>query len=527
MDSHALLKQLHEKPEYEKFLYRYGFLITDHVKDFGDEFPFLKLWHVAQIGQLRFWVHPDQKLYVHESENTVFFLVGHCYNPFQMVSDETQVLEQMARAFQSGESEYHSMLAELTGVFVTGYITEAGITVYGDAAGMFMAYYGNVKGHIYITSHGDLVGILNSLTQSEYVQRLVKYRFYPLFGRALPGDISPYDELKRLVPNHSVNIGKEGCTVKRFYPTQVWEKAETAYSMEERVGEITRILKNSMALIPQKWSNPAISLTGGCDSKTTLACAEGEYEKYSYFSYISQEAEKVDADGAHVICQTLKIPHEIHEIPDQYAGYEDLGLVTDIISANQGHIGKLSEREVQKRIFLADLKTFDVEVKSWVSEVARAYYHKRFAKKTFPVKPTPRYLTTLYKVFVHDRKLVKETDRIFERYIEKYLQEEQLCGWSWLDLFFWEFRVGSWNGLVITGEHRYSGEITIPYNNRKLLEMMLAVPVEMRVEDKLYEMIRAQANPDVDAAGVAITNLKHTNNRAKLERIYLEVHSRM
>ena len=34
-------------------------------------------------------------------------------------------------------------------------------------------------------------------------------------------------------------------------------------------------------------------------------------------------------------------------------------------------------------------------------------------------------------------------------------------------------------------------------------------------------------DPDVDAAGVAITNLKHTNNRAKLERIYLEAHSRM
>ena len=50
-----------------------------------------------------------------------------------------------------------------------------------------------------------------------------------------------------------------------------------------------------MALIPKKWERPAISLTGGCDSKTTLACARGNYEKYTYFSYDSQKNELPDA----------------------------------------------------------------------------------------------------------------------------------------------------------------------------------------------------------------------------------------
>jgi len=92
-----------------------------------------------------------------------------------------------------------------------------------------------------------------------------------------------------------------------------------------------------------------------------------------------------------------------------------------------------------------------------------------------------------------------------------------------MDLLFWEFRVSSWNGLVITGEHRYSFDITIPYNNRVLLELLLTVPVEMRIQDTLYKQVRDKMNPAVDGAGVAITNLKHTSNRAKMERLYLEL----
>ena len=80
---------------------------------------------------------------------------------------------------------------------------------------------------------------------------------------------------------------------------------------------------------------------------------------------------------------------------------------------------------------------------------------------------------------------------------------------------------------MITGQHRYSGEITIPYNNRRLLELMLAVPENVRMEDRLYKEIRAYSDPTVDETGVQITNLKHTSNRAKAERLYLEVHSRL
>lgn len=521
---HDIYVQLKKKPEYADYLYRYGFLITTSEEALEQKCFVLADWNQSLVGSYHFWIHPNQKIYLHTHDSITFFLIGHCYNPISMTADEARELASLAAAFQYGTAAYCRELSDVTGIFLTGYIVGDSITIYGDAAGMFMTYYGFSNSCAWIGSHAELLGDLNGLTQSEYVKKLVDYRFYHLFGFSLPGDLSPYDEWNRLVPNHSVCLDGNGCHVNRFYPVEDWGALVGAYSIDARAEEIAGILTRSMALIPQKWAKPAISLTGGCDSKTTLACANGQYDRYQYFSYISQESEAVDANGAHTICKQLGLPHSIYCIPEQAA--KDQTLVQAIIRANQGNIGDPNMREVQKRIFLAEQNSFDVEVKSWVSEIGRAYYPRRFAKKKFPARPTARYLTTLYKVFANHRSLVRETDEIFAQYMQAYLRPADMKNWPWVDLFFWEFRVSSWNGLVITGEHRYSSDITIPYNNRRLLTLLLAVPEEMRMNDALYWKIRACANPDVDAAGVQITNLKHTSNRARMERLYLELHTR-
>ena len=166
-------------------------------------------------------------------------------------------------------------------------------------------------------------------------------------------------------------------------------------------------------------------------------------------------------------------------------------------------------------------------MKSWVSEVARAYYHKRFAKKKFPKKLTPRYATSLYKVFTTDRKLVSDTDKVFKEFIEKYYSDNSFSKIPWYDLFFWEFRVGSWNGLVITGEQQIAFDIEIPYNNRILLQHLISTPIEKRISDEPHWDIMRKMNSQIADCGISVVNVKHTDNRAKFEKIYLEVSSKL
>ena len=353
------------------------------------------------------------------------------------------------------------------------------------------------------------------------VLHLAEYRFFKLLGNALPGDLSQFKEIKRLIPNHYVTINQTNIKVQRFYTP-----IKLHLSEKQIVDEVSTLLHSNMELISRKWEKPAISLTGGCDSKTTLACTNGLYDKFSYFSYTSSESEQVDAVAARKICDALGLKHTTYIIPEDDSGLPNAADANEIINWNTGNIRYSHPNDVRKRVFFADTQDFDVEVKSWASEIGRAYYSKRFNGRTdFGDKPTPRKCTTLYKFFFNDRKLVKETDKVFEEYLKNYFQQDEQNPVEWQEQFFWEFRVPSWNGLVITGEHRYSFDITIPYNNRKILELLLSAPIEARISDKIYKEIRTEMNPTIDATGIAVTNLKHTGRREKMENVYYTIHS--
>lgn len=194
---------LDRNPEFRDMLFPFGFLLTDQeASPESADFPFYGAWTSTDVGRFRFWTHPGQNLHLHTGAGRTLFLVGHAYDPLKLIHDEAEILRGMEDGLIQGEIGYLEALNRLTGVFVTGLIDEAGLVVYGDAAGMQTCYYGEIDGAAFVTSHAALVGSIRSLQVTEYVRHLTSYRFYHLFGRALPGDLSPYDELRRLTPNH-------------------------------------------------------------------------------------------------------------------------------------------------------------------------------------------------------------------------------------------------------------------------------------------------------------------------------------
>lgn len=520
MDSKNIQQILSNAPGLRGKLYARGFLFTDGVVR-PEDYPFYGLWQQRQLSKYLLLVAPSQHYYCLEEKEHALILVGHAYNPFSMEFDENQILHSMDKNFTQAslanpQSGFWQFVHELTGIFTVIVIVHDEVYVFGDASGMQTTFYVASHSNLYISSHTNLLGDLLGLPWDAYVKELTHYRFFKLLGNSLPGDLTQFSDVKRLIPNHFIKFSNESLEVHRFY----WP-AKLPLNDEQIVDGVSRLLHHNLELIAMKWQSPAISLTGGCDSKTTLACAKGNYDKYSYFSYISSESEEVDAHAARKICEALGLKHTIYEISENDEDFAELPTVREILNWNTGNIRYSHPNDVRKRIFFADTKDFDVEVKSWASEIGRAYYSKRFNGRTdFGDAPTPRKCTTLYKFFLHNRKLVKKTDQVFADYLERYFKRAPENPIEWQEQFFWEFRVPSWNGLVITGEHRYSFDITIPYNNRKILELLLSAPIQMRLHDDIYRAIRQKMNPAIDETGIAVTNLKHTKNRERLENLY-------
>ncbi len=521
----TLLDQL-ENYSYREYLYPRGYLITDKKAINIARYPYYDNWNCVTIKRFNIYVHKKQKCYVYQSEDKVYFIIGHCYNPFTMEYDEINILKTIAMS--ENQQAYFEYLNQLTGNFVIGYEDGNGDLFFTcDATGMMAAFYGKVKEHFYVSNYCHLIGDICHLEFDPYIKELISYRWYGLFGKMLPGDLSSYKEIKHIIPNFQITLRKGIIEKFRFWPVEPinTEVMEDAY--HKKIEECASILHNSMDMIRQKWpGKAAISMTGGCDSKTTLACANGLYDEFKYFSYTSSESELVDAEAAKKICNLLGLEHHTYQISDQDSDFKDIELIRAILRRNCGEIGDNNLNDVRKRAFFLEHHDFDVEVKSWVSEVVRAYYNKRFHRRNFPKYPTPRYLTAMYKVFFLERGLVRKTDKVFRKFLWEYYSKDIFDKVSWTDLIFWEYRVSSWNGLVISNEHSLSFDITIPYNNRILLKKLLETPLEKRMEDQCHKDIQKLMNPQIAETGISITNLKHTENRAKLEKLYLLVQTK-
>lgn len=510
--------------DWKNSLYTFGYCLTTEPDRVLRAIPGTARWKRRTLRGFTLFVHPDQNYYVYSTDEADWLLVGHAYNPFTMESDETGLLRHLS-GLEFGSEEYRDYFDQLTGVFFFAVIRPDSVTAACDCAGMLGANYARIDGKPCFSSYSQMIADVYGLKEDPYVTKLKKSRLFHWYGWYLPGDLTPYAEVKRIVPNTEVAIGTE-CRVSRFYPRKTYsEFSEAEYP--DRVREIGRILHNNLQLVVEKWAHPAISLTGGTDSKTTLACGFGIQDSFRYFSYVSLPREQTDAFAARDICKALDLHHTIYQIDPNPASYPDFTEVSALLERHYSFLGKANENDVCKRISLKEQIDFDVEVKSWVSEVGRASRYEKYRKQSFPKKIRPRMLTSMYKIFALDRGNALRTDQKNREYLEKtgLAAAVEQTGYPWPEFFVWEIVFGGWGGLALTGEHMLTNEITVPYNNRVLLDLMLRMPLEKRMHDRLHKDVMNTMDPRIEALGIHVVNGNETKQRAIFERLYFDINN--
>ena len=514
---------LDERRDLQGSLFQKGFLITNSIVDNLDSYPFYGNWDQVVFGEYNFFIYKTTNRFFVQDHDKIFFLIGHAFNPFSMEIKEENILKRISSAY--GTCEFYELISELTGVFILGVVDKTNIEILLDASGMQYGCYGCVNGYLYISSHMRLIGDICDLHDDPYVSRLVNYKWYKyMMGNYIAGDGTCYEEIKRVIPNTVVLYKNNNLEVKRFYPTKQIDMCQTDDEYKRVIEEAAIILKNTMKLISEKWNRPVISLTGGIDSNTTFAAANGVYDKFSTFSYVSMYRESVDAQKAKEIADKFNVNHITYQIPEKNDDIVDFELYKMIQNYNGGAIGKTKDEDVRKRVTLSCSNIGDVEVKSWVSETIRAYAYKYFGRSRNLHKLTSRNYTSLYKIFLLDRKLVSKTDKLFEEYIQKTKLKENLYNYDESDFFVWEMMHGGKCGLNIGVMKCYS-EITIPYNNRMLLDLLLRVPLKKRISDQHHLDLKKYLNEELYKMNIRVVNLNQPRVRGKLLNIYYTINS--
>ena len=524
MITREYIEQLIEKkPDYRDLVFQRGFLITNCETSLN-EISLCKDWRKIQFGSYLIWLHPNTDFHVSRVRGNVFFIIGHAYDPLKGLFREEDILSVLSSAYDKGSDSYQSVIDELTGVFLTGVIEGQTLRYQADAVSMYVSYSGIAQNHFFLSSHCNLIGCVAGLTRDKYVDELVAYKYYKYFGIGLPGDLSPYHELKRTQANFEYVFDGNALHFSRIFPRNRIEPE----SYPERIQTISSILEKNMDLIWLKWGkNAALGLTGGRDSTTSLAGAHALLPSLETFSYVSSEGEQYDASAAEEIAKKIHVSHTTYHIDlsdSEASECEDIG---SIIEFNMGSIGRIRDVGIRRRVYFYHHPAFHVEIKSWVDEIGRARLHKRYLKNSFPKKLRPRHLTTIYKVFGFNRKLVRKTDNAFSAYLKKYYSDDVLDRIPWWDLIYWEYLWGENEALHLLNEHMLTYEVTIPFNNRCMLKAMLEVELNKRINDSIQIDVIESLLPEINRTGIHVKDFGWNRKREIAERIYWEVQTRL
>ena len=68
-------------------------------------------------------------------------------------------------------------------------------------------------------------------------------------------------------------------------------------------------------------------------------------------------------------------------------------------------------------------------------------------------------------------------------------------------------------------------DITIPYNNRLLLDLLLRVPLEKRLSDQLHLDMKKTLNRDLYDMNIRVVNANETEFRKKCLNAYFTINS--
>lgn len=513
---------LEKCPQYQGMLFCRGYIITSEKLENMNSYPFYNNWREVEYKystdkkKLNVYVHKWQSCSVFEEDGLSITIIGHAYNPINMQQRESDILKNCLDSYKDSEDAFFDKVSELTGIHLIMLRDRYKTIVLQDCCGIMPVFYGEIKNQLYLSSHSQLLADICGLEMAQEVRKYIGAPFYKVGITQLCGLETPFSELTMLSPNTYINL--ENMTVVRFYP-----RADIIPANQYTTSEIEQILKNSINLCIDKWKC-SISLTGGVDSKMTLAAANEFYDKLAFFSYSSSKAEYKDVVAASEICQNLGLKHTIYDIPKNKSEIRDFDIIAKVMQHNQGYIRKEENPDALKRSYLANNADIEVEIRSNVSEVGRAFYYKKLGKKKFKYPLTPRNMSNLAKRNFFNRDILRYMDSAYHRFIKTTGFGQFPNGYDESDMFYWENRMPAWGALAIQS-FDVSHKTTIIFNNRKLLELFLMFPLEERIMDKPQKTLIKNLNASLFKMNINNNNAMKERKRIFMERAFFELNS--
>lgn len=426
----------------------------------------------SYFGKYSFWYHKELGFSRVSNSRFSLCILGLCVDPYNVLFEMDSIAENLFSALTKGREILNEEIAKLTGDFCILYRDGNSYYLQQDAAATKSVYWSfDTNENIVVSSHSRVVATLCEKPDNEAAISLRQEKLYrDMPSPFLPGLMTAFEEVFPLFANHEllVHEGRQ----RRFYPLK--RQIQNTYNVAlDKLVEIFAI----QAELIEKLSRPLIlAATGGKDSRVSIASfSNSNYTSLYSFHYESNQHLSDDVKVAKTISSVLGQELKVYNLEN----YNDQTFKKYFLENSP-----LGIWPAASQCYVDNFTSNAIHIRSTVSEIGRCFYSK-------PANSvTPAGLAGTYSG--NSLGLRKEILEVFQNYIEETEFDKRVFfGNDINDMFYWEHRNSKWQNILCQ-EAEMATDVFIPFNNRKLLELLLSVKPQLRREARLHkDVVRA------------------------------------
>lgn len=379
--------------------------------------------------------------------------------------------KRLAEAAALGETEFLDMLDVLGGRHIVLLGNKEGFSLYQDAIGMRSVYFSSSAE--LITSHANL---LNELVSH---QKRTPEQGLKAFMRAW--ERTPYLGISALLPNHSLTVPR--FDIRRFFPRE--NNRFRHLSIQERIKALRTLWEKHWESLMERNPDLIMSVTGGNDSRTTLALLSGHLHSIRTFTYTTakpagspREASlKLDQQIVDQIKECIPLNHKFIVEPEKRTGLDE-HLKSTLLRNTIGTHGRwLLPYYLQ---FAGHENSLHIR--------GNAYGVYKLAWLPLNNNDTLDDLKKQYLRLTkndHPHESPKSREKQFVDGVERWKYSNRQFDYHRSELLFWELRLGRW-ASEIYNETDIAFNSLEPTNVRRMLEIATSFTFSQK-RSKLFQ----------------------------------------
>lgn len=467
-------------------LYPFGFIFTEKSNDIK-KLP-LEYKELKVLDNFLYYCNEDcENLFFVKGEKFIVINGHFTHVGVEKDYNNEELLEELLYLYFNYYDEFLNLLDFIGGRYAIIIGNNKSFSVYQDATGARSVYYTLDKN--VISSHLNLI-----CDNFYYVNKSI--------GEELSNNVysltsTPKNKIKCLIPNHCLNSNTK--TVQRFFPRK--ENMFTKWDESKKLNLAERLWKKQLMNYNNKYKKLILSLTGGYDSRVSLAMSRELSDEINYFTYTVEDNidntrfEKVAKLDEYLVKQILKdfnINHKFLYIDETKMFLNEV---------EKSVMDKNSIKQHGRKLIPFYNTVFPendlIHIRGNLLEIGRAVFHDE-------KNSIDRIKTHMFKNLNKDVNTESFCEVLVNQNIDNAIGElkynEQLFYYDVLDLYYWEIHMGKWFSEVLN-ETDSSFNTFLPFNMRAIIDISLSFSLENRKNDYFFNELINRNHPALNFYG--------------------------